>query len=72
MYGLSPRAREIARHFLLGRSTSEIAGHPGVSGSTVQDHLKQVFDKVGVRSRRELVTEPFFRHYMLQLAHPPL
>ncbi|MFJ1604194.1 LuxR C-terminal-related transcriptional regulator [Streptomyces sp. NPDC088253] len=72
VYGLSPRAREIAQHVLLGRSTSEIAGHLGVSEYTVQDHLKQVFDKVGVRSRRELVAELFFRHYLPQLAHPPL
>ncbi|SOE27329.1 helix-turn-helix transcriptional regulator [Streptomyces sp. OK228] len=72
VYGLSPRAREIAQHVLLGRSTSEIAGHLGVSEYTVQDHLKQVFGKVGVRSRRELVAELFFRHYLPQLAHPPL
>ncbi|MEU5475998.1 helix-turn-helix transcriptional regulator [Streptomyces mirabilis] len=72
VYGLSPRTREIAQHVLLGRSTSEIAGHLGVSEYTVQDHLKQVFGKVGVRSRRELVAELFFRHYLPQLAHPPL
>ncbi|KAF5997570.1 helix-turn-helix transcriptional regulator [Streptomyces sp. WAC00263] len=72
VYGLSPRAREIAQHVLLGRSTSEIARHLGVSEYTVQDHLKQVFGKVGVRSRRELVSELFFRHYLPQLAHPPL
>ncbi|MFF2129635.1 LuxR C-terminal-related transcriptional regulator, partial [Streptomyces olivochromogenes] len=70
--GLSPRAREIAQHVLLGRSTSEIAGHLGVSEYTVQDHVKQVFGKVGVRSRRELVAELFFRHYLPQLAHPSL
>jgi len=72
VYGLSPRARQIAQHLLLGRSTSEIALHLGVSAYTVQDHLKQIFDKVGVRSRRELVAELFFRHYLPQLAHPPL
>ncbi|WP_369258408.1 LuxR C-terminal-related transcriptional regulator [Streptomyces sp. R35] len=72
VYGLSPRARQIAQHLLLGRSTSEIALHLGVSAYTVQDHLKQIFDKVGVRSRRELVAELFFRHYLPQLADPPL
>lgn len=72
VYGLSPRARQIAQHLLLGRSTSEIAEHLGVSGYTVQDHLKQIFDRVGVRSRRELVAELFFRHYLPQLTHPPL
>ncbi|MFF4346353.1 LuxR C-terminal-related transcriptional regulator [Streptomyces sp. NPDC001530] len=72
VYGLSPRARQIAQHVLLGRSTSEIAQHLSVSAYTVQDHLKQIFDKVGVRSRRELVAELFFRHYLPQLAAPPL
>ncbi|MEU1196743.1 LuxR C-terminal-related transcriptional regulator [Streptomyces sp. NPDC005813] len=72
VYGLSPRARQIAQLVLLGRSTSEIARQLGVSAYTVQDHLKQIFDKVGVRSRRELVAELFFRHYVPQLAHPPL
>ncbi|MFF4538400.1 LuxR C-terminal-related transcriptional regulator [Streptomyces aureus] len=72
VYGLSPRARQIAQYVLLGLSTSEIAGRLGVSGYTVQDHLKQIFDKVGVRSRRELVAELFLRHYLPRLAHPPL
>jgi len=29
----------------------------------VRDHFKAIFDKVGVRSRRELVSQVFTQHY---------
>lgn len=62
-YELTPRERDVAAQVLIGRSTQEIAAALFLSAWTVQDHLKKVFDKVGVRSRSELTARFFFGHY---------
>lgn len=62
-YGLSAREREVVELVLLGYSTSEIAARLFLSPYTVQDHVRAVFDKTGVRSRRALAAELFFRRY---------
>jgi DNA-binding CsgD family transcriptional regulator len=54
-YGMSTRERQICREVIAGRSTADIAGRLFISSNTVQDHLKSIFRKVGVRSRGELV-----------------
>jgi DNA-binding CsgD family transcriptional regulator len=62
-YGLTDRERDIVRHVLAGDSTHQIAAGLHLSPYTVQDHLKAIFDKVGVTSRRELSSHIFFTQY---------
>jgi len=62
-YGLSLRERQIAILVLHGLSTKQISRRLRISENTVQDHAKAIFDKVSVRSRRDLAAQLAVRHY---------
>lgn len=63
VYGLTEREQEVVRLVLHGNSTTDIASRLFISAHTVQEHLKHIFEKTGVRSRRDLVARMFFNHY---------
>jgi DNA-binding CsgD family transcriptional regulator len=56
-YGLTEQERRVTGLVCRGLSTNEIAAQLHVTANTVQDHLKSIFTKTGVHSRRELVTQ---------------
>jgi DNA-binding CsgD family transcriptional regulator len=66
-YDLSKRESEIMQSVLRGLSTVEMSATFQISSNTVQDHLKVIFEKVGVRSRRELVGQIFAQQYQPRL-----
>jgi DNA-binding CsgD family transcriptional regulator len=66
-YGLTAREVEVTRLIARGLSTDQIASTLFLSRHTVQDHLKAIFEKVGVSSRGELTYKLFAEHY-----HAPL
>lgn len=63
LYGLSPREREIVALTARGESTKSIAARVGLSTYTVQEHLGNACEKVGVRGRKALLAKLFFDGY---------
>lgn len=62
-YGLTTRELEITQCLSRGLGTAEIAAALFISPHTVRDHVKAVFAKVGVSSRRELVARLYTEQY---------
>ncbi len=55
-YGLSAREAELLGNLMAGDDTSQIARRMFLSQHTVQDHLKSIFAKTSVRTRRALLS----------------
>jgi DNA-binding CsgD family transcriptional regulator len=55
VHALTPREADVLRCLVGGLDTRDVAARLSLSEYTVQDHLKAIFDKTGVRSRRVLL-----------------
>jgi DNA-binding CsgD family transcriptional regulator len=63
-HGLTAQEQVVTRLVCRGLSTRELSATLHISDNTVQDHLKSIFDKTGVRSRRELVATILQQDYL--------
>jgi DNA-binding CsgD family transcriptional regulator len=63
-YGLTKQEQTVTRLVCRGLSTRAIADGLHITPNTLQDHLKAIFDKTGVNSRRELVAAILQEHYL--------
>jgi DNA-binding CsgD family transcriptional regulator len=54
-HALTRRERELVELAANGLSTRQIAARLFISTYTAKDHLKSVFEKMGIHSRRELL-----------------
>lgn len=59
---LSPREQEIIDLLARGQLYKEIAAHLGLSVETVRTHLRNIYEKLQVRSRTEAVMKVYGRH----------
>ena len=56
-YALSERERAVVALLVAGLDTRAVTERLFISAHTVQDHLKSVFEKIGIHSRRELLAK---------------
>ena len=52
---LTVREREVLGHLYMGKTNPEIAAELYISVNTVKKHIKNIYDKMGINSRMEVV-----------------
>jgi DNA-binding CsgD family transcriptional regulator len=63
-FGATAREREVATLLARGLSRAELAETLVLSPHTVDDHVKSLYEKLGVASRQELVARVFLDEYL--------
>jgi DNA-binding NarL/FixJ family response regulator len=63
-HGLSPREEEVVKLVVCGLSNRQISEALFISENTVQRHLSNIFEKVGVRSRKGVLKRLFFENLL--------
>jgi DNA-binding NarL/FixJ family response regulator len=54
-FGISSRERQVITHVVAGYTNKDLARKLGISQQTAKHHLTNIFDKLGVSNRLELV-----------------
>ena len=60
-YGLTPREMDVIQSVVAGRMNKEIAKKLSISEQTVKHHITNIFNKLGVYNRLELILFVFHR-----------
>jgi len=67
---LTQREKTIISYLVLGWRNREVAGHLSITEQTVKNHLRSIYDKVGVSDRLELVVYAIHQKMVLPPVQP--
>jgi LuxR family maltose regulon positive regulatory protein len=67
-HSLTDRELDVLRYLPTRLSTTEIAGQLGISANTVKTHLKNIYQKLGARSRNEAIVKAAQLHVIYDVS----